>query len=251
MEENKYISDELLAKYMSGMASPEEEAAVLDYLAENDGNLEDFIHISEAVVLNNLVEKNERRKRKRVVRYISAAAALALLVIVSLFAIHRFDNPNDQFAQEQPPSVEVADSTIVNSNNDSIRAPKQDVESNSQYVEQKPSSVEPKHYADSSRKVKYASMIYPSKKRTSISKEKKQVGFRWNTDAVEIHLNVKSDDGRLVTDQRLAKEKYYNLSLPDNVDTLLWRVVFTYADGTTSEQNGMIIRWDTGLQLNN
>ena len=251
MEENKYISDEQLAKYMSGMASPEEEAAVLDYLAENDDNLKDFIHINEAVVMNNLVETKERRKRKRVVRYISAAAALALLVIVSLFAIHRFDNRNDQFAQEQAPSLGTTDSTIISSSKDSIKALDQEAKPNRQYINQKPISIEPKHYADSSRKVKYANMIYPSKKRTSISKEKKQVGFRWNTDAVVIHLNVKSDDGRLVTDQRLAKEKYYNLSLPDNVDTLLWRVIFTYADGTTSEQNGMIIRWDTGLQLNN
>jgi len=250
MEENKYISDELLAKYMSGMASPEEEAAVLDYLAENDDNLKDFIHINEAVVMNNLVEAKERRKRKRVVRYISAAAALALLVIVSLFAIHRFDNPNDQFAQEQAPALGTTDSTIISSSKDSIKAIDQEVKSNRQYINQKPISIEPKHYADSSRKVKYANMIYPSKKRTSISKEKKQVNFRWNTDAVEIHLNVKSDDGRQVTDQRLAKEKYYNLSLPDDVDTLLWQVIFTYADGTTSEQNGMIMRWDIGLKIN-
>ena len=249
MEEKKHISDELLAKYMSGKASSEEEAAVLDYLAENDNNLEDFIHINEALRLNNLVESNERRKRRKVVKYISAAAAVALLVIVSLFAIHRFDGQSDQFAQEQTPSVFETDSTIVNPNSDSVK-PAMDVNSNSQIPEQTPVTIEPKHYADSSHKVKYANMIYPSKKRTSISKEKKQVDFRWNTDAVAIHLNVRSDDGKLVTDQHFATEKYYNLTLPDNVDTVLWQATFTYADGTTSEQNGMIIRWDTGLKLN-
>ena len=250
MEGNKHISDELLAKYMSGMATPEEEEAVLAYLAENDDNLDDFIHINEAVVLNNLVAANKNRKRKRIIRYVSAAAAVALLLIVSLFAINHYGDTNERFTQKQMTPQGNSDSTVVIPNTDSVKASTTDVKPIEQKVEQTPVLVEPKHYADSSRKTNYASMIYPSKKRTSISKDKKNVNFRWNTDAVGIHLSVRSDDGKKVADQQLAKEKYYTLSLPDDVDTLLWQVVFTYADGTTSEQNGMIMRWDMGLKLN-
>ncbi len=248
MEKNKQISDELLTKYMSGKATPEEEEIVVDYLAENDGNLEDFKNITEAVVLNNRMDA-EKPKRNRIIHFATAAAAVALLVMVGWLFLNRSDNQEDNFAQNQP--LPQTDSTIVASSSDSANLTEVDNKANKiTNEEQIPVFVEPKNYADSSRKIKYASMIYPSRKRTSISNNRKDFNFRWNTDAVEVSLSVESNDGKWAKNQKLTGENHFTLSLPEDVDTLLWQVVFTYADGTTSEQSGMIMRWDTGLKLN-
>ena len=60
MEDNKHISDELLAKYLSGKASAEEEEWVLDYLAENDENLEDFLTMATAAKMQHQGDKLQR-----------------------------------------------------------------------------------------------------------------------------------------------------------------------------------------------
>lgn len=239
----------MLAKYMSGMATPEEEEAVLAYLSENEENLEDFKNMGEAVMLNDFASKKETKSRQRFTRYLYAAAAIALLVIVCLVAINRNPNQNDQFAQ-QSPNKETTDTTVVQSTNNIKEPTNSEAQSQISTSERMPSTMEPKHYADSSHKSNYANMVYPTKKRTMISKEKKNVNFRWNTDAVGVHLSVRSDDGKWVKDMQLAKEKYFTVSLPENVDTLMWHVVFTYDDGTSSEESGMIMRWDMGLKLN-
>ena len=51
------VTDEMIARYLSGKATPEEESAVLDYMSENDGNLDDLLTITAAVEQFGLKDK--------------------------------------------------------------------------------------------------------------------------------------------------------------------------------------------------
>ena len=70
--ENKHISDEVLARYLSGKATAEEETAVLDYLSENDERVEDLLAMSAAIetcstgVEESKSQKVEESKGRRV-----------------------------------------------------------------------------------------------------------------------------------------------------------------------------------------
>ncbi len=49
MENKKEISDELLAKYLSGQCTEAEEAKVLDYMSQSDENIDDLTNIVAAI----------------------------------------------------------------------------------------------------------------------------------------------------------------------------------------------------------
>ena len=51
------VTDEMIARYLSGKATPEEESAVLDYLSENDERFEDLLAMSAAIELNSTESK--------------------------------------------------------------------------------------------------------------------------------------------------------------------------------------------------
>ena len=76
MEDNKHISDELLAKYLSGKASAEEEERVLDYLAENDENLEDFLTMATAAKMQRQEEQIPEKHHHYWIKWAAAAAAV-------------------------------------------------------------------------------------------------------------------------------------------------------------------------------
>ena len=80
------VTDEMIARYLSGVASPDEEAAVLDYMSENDNRLDDLLAMTAAI------EQNEGVKQRKRVRSlwpaISAAACITLLLGVGLSLWH-------------------------------------------------------------------------------------------------------------------------------------------------------------------
>lgn len=246
------ISDELIAKYLSGMASPDEEAAVLDYLSENDEHLEDLLNMSTAIELQHKDNDNSKtaiqRPKHRYLWYVpAAAAAIALFILIGTFLFHPKQLPDNQLVQEetitnstQTPAPVSIDSTDTEESTTPASTQRNPI----------PKIQEPKHYADSARKRNYATMLYPSTKVTSVSEQRQSVTFRWNTDAVDIHLQVKSSDNQTLVDQKLGAAKYYGLSLPKETDTLKWQATFTYSDGTSSTKEGTIIRWDTGINSN-
>ena len=77
-DQNRHITDEQLARYLSGRATPEEEAAVLDYLSESDEHLDDFLAMSAAV------EVNKAGEHKRHIRPLWPSLSIAASVILFL-----------------------------------------------------------------------------------------------------------------------------------------------------------------------
>ncbi|GEM_PF-6899194 len=78
MKHSDIISDELLTRYLSGNATPEEEAAVLDHAAASDENAEDLLHIAAAVRTQQRAEQPPRRTSRPL--YWAAAVLMPLLV---------------------------------------------------------------------------------------------------------------------------------------------------------------------------
>ena len=251
MEKKNQISDELLAKYMSGQATPAEEAEVLDYLAEDDENLKDFLQICSAVEANQSHSMRLTNKGSRKNFWVAVAAIAIVLIATTVFLLN-YRSPGNQFAQQQ----ESSDATTPQNVSDTTGSTQMQVPDSSIQLQispntQIPQIVEPKNYADSSKKKNYANVVYPAAKLTSVSRDKKSMNFIWNTDAVDINFRVKDENDVTITDKRFPARRNYTLLLPDDKDTLHWQAIFTYSDGSSTIKKGTIIRWDVGVDVVN
>lgn len=76
------VTDEMIARYLSGKATAEEEAAVLDYIAESDEHLDDLLAMTAGV--EQFCKRREKKQIKPVWTIVSAAACVALLIGVGV-----------------------------------------------------------------------------------------------------------------------------------------------------------------------
>ena len=82
MENKKEISDELLAKYLSGQCTEAEESEVLDYMSQSDENIDDLTNIVAAIETQ---KKTTRLATKTVTRrFIPWSAAASVLLLIGL-----------------------------------------------------------------------------------------------------------------------------------------------------------------------
>lgn len=106
---NNCISDEILARYLSGKATPEEEAAVLDYLSESDGRIDDLLAMSAAV---EQFEKENTRRLVRPLWPILAVAASVLLIICIGFTL-RISSPSGSSVNiDRAPTYATSDTMV-------------------------------------------------------------------------------------------------------------------------------------------
>ena len=106
------VTDEMIARYLSGVASPDEEAAVLDYMSENDNRLDDLLAMTAAI------EQNEGGKQKKRIRLlwpaISAAACVALLLGIGVAFWHHDMAGNNMGVTPAPAYAEQDSITAIN-----------------------------------------------------------------------------------------------------------------------------------------
>ena len=82
------VTDEMIARYLSGKSTSDEEAAVLDYMSENDEHLEELLAMAAAVEQFG-DQKTEHKSRIRPLwSALSAAASVALLIGVGFALWH-------------------------------------------------------------------------------------------------------------------------------------------------------------------
>ena len=240
MDRKKMMSDELLAKYMSGKATSEEEAAVLDYLAENEEHLDDFLSMTAAVELQKSKEKISvgRSVWKKFAWGISAAAAIAVLVIVGVFLFHNNSDESEQFAQQnQTEQISNGNPTeIVSDTLDS--STKQEISLKKLENGQVPANRELKQYADSAKKQNYANMLFPSKNNITLSSGKQAMTFRWNTDAVKVILTITNANGQVLLEKELKGEKKFAYTLPESY--INWKTTFYFANGDIVSRTGEV-----------
>ena len=112
MENKKEITDELLDKYLSGQCTEDEEAEVLDYMAQSDENVDDLMNIVAAIEAQKKATSLATKKVTR--RFIpwSAAASVLLLVGLAWFFTTRNNEmhitPSPAFAEQD--TIEITDS---------------------------------------------------------------------------------------------------------------------------------------------
>ena len=99
----------MIARYLSGKATPEEEAAVLDYLSENDEHLEDLLAMSAAVELSG--NNKPKRQTRPLWPAISAAASVAILIGVGITIWHG-GNSGSPVGIDPSPSYAQLDSVV-------------------------------------------------------------------------------------------------------------------------------------------
>lgn len=240
------LSDELLAKYLSGKTSPEETEQVLSFLAENDGNLDDFTQICAAIEVQKSAEKaafaQKRAVRRRILWVASSAAAIALIVVVALFAFQPNEN-DDRMAQQTDSaqnSIFVPKSESFDNQNDSI----------AKGVEEKSKALAPnwrgepsKNYAEGTSKMGFCTMITPSQNVSSVSSHRTYFDFSWSTDAVRETLILKDENGRIIHREEMQNEDYVKFKVADyqKYGKLSWTLVLTYSSGATETKTGDIV----------
>lgn len=243
MREKTNISDELLVKFLNSDTTWEESEQVLNYLSENDENLEDFICMAAA--LESYWDEQRIRKtihlrtRRRILLWVSAAAAVIALLIVGTFFIRNNGQQQGNLIAQQK-QTEISEKNVSPSSAVEVDSTLENGISGQQEIQQyTPKKEEPKLYADSSRKQYYATMIYPSKEVTTVN-QKRSITFRWNSDAENIHLEIKSGENAVLVNEDLGRSKWYQLHTTDTTTTYHWKISFNYPNKTSIVKQGKI-----------
>ena len=244
MDKKEKMSDELLARYLSGKASVEEETAVLDYLAEKDENLDDFLNITASIELQKSKGKPNVYSKfwKKFGWSISAAAAVAALIIVSVW-FFRYRNNEDVPLVQHNQTEQPSDTSSPLSSQDTSAPAADKLKSKQPPIENclLPTILEPKQYADNATMSNYAKMLYPASPKILISQDERSMTFRWRTDACKVHLWVKSDTGKSLVNVPLTTETKFTLPLTDSMPNLIWKMNFTFSNGGVIEKSGEIM----------
>ena len=114
MKGAEHITDEMLTRWLCGQSFPDEEAAVLDYLAESDERIDDLSAISAAV--NMHAARLPERRTRLLWPLVSAAASVALLIGIGLH-IH---NSGSAVASDPSPAYATQDSITSTEMEDTI-----------------------------------------------------------------------------------------------------------------------------------
>ncbi len=246
MKSEPNLSDELLAKYLSGKTSPEETEQVLSFLAENDENLEDFTQICAAIEVQKSAEKTafsqKKAFRRRILWVASSAAAIALIVVVALFAFHTNENSNwvaQQTDSTQKTMVLPKFESIDNQNDSTVKKVKKKSNALTPNWRGEPS----KNYAEGTSKTGFCTMITPSQNVSSVSFHRTYFDFSWSTDAVRETLILKDENGQTLYREEMQNEDYVKFKVADyqKYGKLSWTLVLTYSSGATETKTGDIV----------
>lgn len=248
------ISDELIAKYMSGKASQEEADAVLEYLSQTDERVDDFLNECAAVELHHNSTKSAVGKHRTLHRWwvvAAGAAAVAAVVLVAVFAFRKEDGP--LLAEQERQS---ADSTLVNAGSNvkedesflAETTPKDESASiENVKTENKSEQVSPqvlhsgeerKNYAGEVRKENMATMVFPSLNEVEVNK--RSVTFRWNSDAETITLYICNEVGTVLQKIDVSGKSLYRYQIPDVFLSIDWKMLFEFNDAPSVEKSGRI-----------
>ena len=82
------VTDEMIARYLGGKATPEEEAAVLDYMSENDEHIDDLLAMSAAVCQFRESKAEQGKHTVSFKTILSIAACVLILMGVGVALWH-------------------------------------------------------------------------------------------------------------------------------------------------------------------
>ncbi len=237
MESNHNISDELLAKYLSGKATPEESEVVLAYLAEHDERVEDFASMVAAVELQRDAEAAMKTRRRTLRRmWVGVSAAAAVVLAVCFFAVRTMQPRSD-------------DGNLVATNADTaaVIVPEQNMP-DTLMEEPSVSPANPnwhglaqKNYAVGDSKSGYCKVVVPKQQEYRISSQQSFFDFSWHTDAEKQLFELKTTSGQVLYSE--AADGYVRFSAEDyrQYGHLVWNLKVTFAVDSPWEMGGTIV----------
>lgn len=108
----------MIARYLSGKATPDEEAAVLDYMSENNERLEELLAMTAAV------EQFGKEKPERHVRLLwpslSIAASVVLVFFLGFRFLHNATPSGSSLSVDHSPSYAASDTMMDTITNDRL-----------------------------------------------------------------------------------------------------------------------------------
>lgn len=86
MDDPKKLTDEQLARYLSGLATSTEESEVLDCLSQSDDAIDDLLHMAEGIELHR---REHASKARRIGWHYWSAAAMFVIALGMWLLLHR------------------------------------------------------------------------------------------------------------------------------------------------------------------
>lgn len=91
MTDEEHITDEMLTRWFCGQSTPDEEAAVLDYLAESDEHLDGLLTVASSIKMTE--KEHTNRWVRSLWPTVSIAASVALLLGIGIGLWQQSDKP--------------------------------------------------------------------------------------------------------------------------------------------------------------
>ena len=245
MENNRKISDELLAKYLDGKTTAEETEEVLAYLAESDENIEDLANISAAVEIMHDVEKGAgRRPSRKFLWVISSVAAAIVAIVICLVAFNRGEGEEGSpLIAEQTDTVRFEppiQDTVTAVEPTEVAAKEQPEQQSGEFVPIQQAE-RSRNYAGEMAKVNYASILYPYKDVVYVSLDRKNIDFQWESDAIKVRLEIMDFEDKLLLDKQIEYDNHFLWTLPSiEENAFFWKMTFTFMNGSTKIKQGRI-----------
>lgn len=169
MKHTSDISDEQLARYLSGTATPDEESEVLDHAAAADEHAEELLDIAAAIRVQQKAQQKQRSARPIYL----AAAVLVLLIAAGAGYLFLGNSPDMGGTAASPATAEIKTTDSAEGIPASPATPSQQVkqqeEVRQQQAQQTPTyRMERQEHVTAARQAaRYADSVTPSSPDTS------------------------------------------------------------------------------------
>lgn len=257
--------DTLLCRYMSGVATKEEQQKVQAYLSQSEKNRHDYEIMCKAADFQRFVENQQREEMmqeqrkiflKRMIWTVSSIAAVGLICIVMFSIVHSGmfgTGGGDYVAKNKQGSAEVGNGMQKNGPSETDPQQQGGV-SGSENAQQKDGNEnhgqqsvlrvnEDKNYAEKTDAGVYSIIMnQPSNKLYEVAQDATSFKFSWEADdAVEQTLILKDMAGNVILSERVS-ETYLKLDAGKyrSYGSLTWKLKVKFKDQSQKEESGMV-----------
>ena len=260
MKNKKEISDEALARYISGLSSADKETRVLDFMAESDENVGDLMNIADAVRIQQEAEKQAGTKTEGTHRFALRPiywAAASVLVAVTILGVWRYG-----IGGSEPVIVASADSTKTEIITDSTRLDATSPSDDGLLAENKGGAKKPASgdgmydihqdqnaMASQGSKAEALSLEVVTPRRShEVCLRGDKLSFSWHSNGAKTELILLDDEMELLRriDVTGRESIDINTTSLSDVDTLHWRIEARSANGTVVNHEGAITLFEKG-----
>lgn len=268
MNNKKEISDEALARYISGVSSTDEEARVLDFMAESDENVDDLLNIADAVRIQHEYEQRSgtlmnaddgRKKTRRFVLRPLYWAAASLLVAVSILGLWRFgtrdSGPVVASATDSSKTEIISDSSRLNPR---LSADEEGLLAENRGTAKQPSGEDDGMYeihqdqnimASQGTKAEALSLEVVTPRRShEVCLRGDKVTFSWHSNGAKTELILFDDEMEMLRRIDVTGRESIDISTASltDIDTLHWRIEASSPNGTVVKHEGSVQLYEKG-----